>query len=376
MKNTDTVELAKQLMSCPSITPDDAGCQLILIKRLQQMGFHCESFPHEGVQNLWARLGTQSPLVVFAGHTDVVPTGPLSEWTSPPFEPIERGDFLYGRGAADMKSALAAMVIAVEQFVKENPNFSGSLGFLITSDEEGPALHGTQKVMTALQARHEKIDYCLIGEPSSEERVGDQIRVGRRGSLHGKLIVHGKQGHVAHPHLAKNPIHLAVFALHTLAQTVWDEGNETFPPTTFQITNMHAGTGATNVIPGHLEILFNFRYSTAVTPDELKHRTEQILHQQNLLFDLDWKIGAYPFVTQQGKLIHATQQAIHTVTQLQTRLSTGGGTSDGRFIAPTGAEVVELGVSHATAHHINECVKKDDLIQLTEIYQEILKQLF
>jgi succinyl-diaminopimelate desuccinylase len=373
---TSVLDLTRRLIACASVTPDDGGCQKIISELLVSAGFHCEPMRFGNVDNLWARLGNASPLLVFAGHTDVVPTGPEADWTSPPFSPEIRDGYLYGRGASDMKAAVAAMVNAALQFVRANPDFPGSIAFLLTSDEEGPAINGTQKVIEVLQKRGEKIDYCIIGEPSSDKRTGDQIRTGRRGSLHGKLAVHGKQGHVAHPHLAQNPIHLAMLALHQLTQTEWDRGNSDFPPTTFQISNIHSGTGAANVIPGHLEVLFNFRFSTAVTTDELQQRVEKILHDSKLNFDLEWKIGAQPFLTKKGKLISATQQAISKITGQEVRLSTGGGTSDGRFIAPTGAEVVELGVSHATAHHVNECVKVDELDELVNIYQQILELIF
>lgn len=369
---TDLISLMEQLISCPSLTPADAGCQKLIAERLTKFGFNCETMIFENVENLWARFGKKLPLVVFAGHTDVVPTGPLSDWQSSPFQATLRDDFLYGRGTADMKGALAAMVIAVEMFLKENLNFSGSLAFLITSDEEGPAINGTQKVMETLINRGEKIDYCIIGEPSSIDQIGDQIRIGRRGSLHGKLIVHGKQGHVAHPHYAINPIHQSMLPLHELTKEEWDKGNGDFPPTTFQITNIRSGTGATNVIPGHLEALFNFRFSTAITINDLQKRTALILEKHKLKYDLEWKLGGEPFLTRKGKLIAATQEAIKSITTLDTKLSTGGGTSDGRFIAPTGAEVVELGVSHATAHHVNECVRVDDIITLTTIYKRLL----
>lgn len=372
----DVIKLTKQLISCPSITPDDAGCQQIIADQLSKAGFACEHMRFNEVDNLWARYGDRGPLFVFAGHTDVVPTGPESDWTSNPFLPEVRDGKLYGRGACDMKSPLAAMVIAATRFVKQYPDIRGSIGFLITSDEEGPALHGTERVIQVLQQRGEKIDYCIIGEPSSDTLLGDQVRVGRRGSLHGKLVIHGKQGHVAHPHLAENPIHRCLQALDILVGITWDTGNEHFPATSFQITNIHAGTGATNVIPGHVEALFNFRFSTAVTIDELKQRTEDVLHQHGLRFELQWKVGGQPFLTQQGKLITATQDAIRKVTGLETKLSTGGGTSDGRFIAPTGAEVVELGVSHATAHQVDECVAVADLEKLADIYTTILKTLF
>lgn len=370
------VELAKQLMLCPSVTPNDAGCQTIIRERLSPIGFHCEAMPFAEVDNLWATYGTQSPLFVFAGHTDVVPTGPVADWQSLPFLPEVRDGYLYGRGASDMKSAIAAMIIAVEKFIKEHPHFPGSIAFLITSDEEGPAINGTKKVVEVLRNRALKIDYCLVGEPSSDQIVGDQIRVGRRGSLHGKLVVHGKQGHVAHPHLAQNPIHQCMLALHELAQTEWDKGNLDFPPTTFQITNIHSGTGATNVIPGHLEVLFNFRFSTAITVGELQERTQALFHQHGLTYDLKWAVGGEPFLTQKGKLITTVKQAIFAITGIDVKLSTGGGTSDGRFIATTGAQLVELGVTHATAHQVNENIRVKDLEELVKIYYLILKNLF
>jgi len=375
-KPSTVITLAKQLLACPSITPDDAGCQHLIREKLEHIGFHCEAMRFEDVDNLWARYGTQAPLLVFAGHTDVVPTGPESEWLSPPFQPQIRDGYLYARGTTDMKGALAAMMTAAEQFLKLHPDFPGSIGFLLTSDEEGPAINGTVKVMETLLKRGEKIDYCIIGEPSSDTLVGDQIRVGRRGSLHGKLTVYGKQGHVANPHLAINPIHAAAPALHELATTVWDHGNEYYPPTTFQISNIHSGTGAANVIPGHLDVLCNFRFSTAVTVKQLQERAETILNKHGLKFDIAWHVSAEPFLTKKGKLVVAAQQAIHEITQLDTNLSTGGGTSDGRFIAPTGAEVIELGVSNATAHHINECVRAEDLVLLEKMYYSILNHIF
>jgi len=372
---TDTIQLAQQLIACPSITPFDAGCQKIIGERLARVGFQLESMRFGEVDNLWARYGHGSPLVLFAGHTDVVPTGPESEWSSHPFQPSLRDGYLYGRGAADMKGAIAAMVIAAEQFIHANPHFPGSIAFLITSDEEGPAINGTIKVMETLLKRGEKIDYCIIGEPSCDSNFGDQIRVGRRGSLHGTLIVHGKQGHVAHPHLALNPIHASTLALHKLTTTEWDQGNDDYPKTTFQITQIHSGTGALNVIPGHLDVAFNFRFSSAVTAEQLEERTEAILHTYGLNYDIAWRVSAEPFLSKKGKLITTTQNAIQEITSLSTRLSTGGGTSDGRFIAPTGVEVVELGTLGATAHQINECVKVNDLQSLTAIYQLILTKL-
>jgi succinyl-diaminopimelate desuccinylase len=370
------VELAKELISRPSITPHDAGCQILISQRLATIGFECESMRFGDVDNLWARYGKASPLFVFAGHTDVVPPGPAADWTTPPFEPAIRDGMLYGRGATDMKSAIAAMIVAVEQFIQANPHFPGSIAFLITSDEEGPSVKGTKKVMETLQNRGEKIDYCLVGEASSEKQLGDQIRVGRRGSLHGALTVHGKQGHVAHPHLASNPIHLSALPLHELSTTTWDQGNTDFPPTTFQITNIESGTGAANVIPGHLKTLFNFRFSTAVTPLQLQTRTEALLRKHGVTFDVEWHCGADPFLTQQGNLIAAAQHILKKITGHDVKLSTGGGTSDGRFIAPTGAEVIELGVCHTTAHQVNECVSIDDLKLLTECYHSLLSHLF
>jgi len=373
---SSVIELAKELLCCPSLTPHDAGCQKIIRHHLEHLGFQCESMPFADVSNLWARYGSQSPLFLFAGHTDVVPTGPLADWMSPPFEPLIRDDFLYGRGASDMKTGIAAMMIACERFIQTHPHFTGSIAFLLTSDEEGHAINGTKKVLEVLKNRCEKIDYCIVGEPSSDQTVGDQIRIGRRGSLHGKLIIHGKQGHVAHPHLAQNPIHLSMAALHELAQTEWDKGNLDYPPSTFQITNLHSGTGAANVIPGHLEVIFNFRFSTAVTITELQERTQAIFHRYGLTYDLKWEIGAEPFLTRRGKLIQVVQQAIRDVTEQDVRLSTGGGTSDGRFIAQTGAELVELGVCHATAHQVNECVLVKDLEALTDIYYRLLNYIF
>lgn len=372
---TTVLDLAKELIARPSITPDDAGCQKIIAERLTRAGFYCEELPFENVSNLWARYGVAEPLLTFVGHTDVVPTGPENEWETNPFNPDVRDGYLYGRGAADMKGGLAAMIVAAEEFVTQHPTFNGSLAFLITSDEEGPSIHGTKKIIDILEKRQEKITYCIIAEPSSIETAGDQVRIGRRGSLHGKLIVQGKQGHVAHPHLAINPIHLAAPALNELATTLWDKGNEDFPATSFQISNIHAGTGASNVIPGHLDVTFNFRFSTAVTTHDLQERVLAILRKHGLVFDLTWEIGAEPFLTPHGKLITATQQAIKSLSNQETLLSTGGGTSDGRFIAPTGAEVVELGVSHATAHHINERARVTDLDFLVQCYKKILVDL-
>ncbi len=370
-----TLDLAIQLINLASITPQDAGCQPLISARFNALNFHIESMRFGEVDNLWARFGTQSPLVVFAGHTDVVPPGPMTDWVSDPFQATIRDGYLYGRGAADMKSGLAAMVVAATNFIQKNPAFPGSIAFLITSDEEGPSLDGTKKVIETLVSRKEKIDYCIIGEASSENKLGDQIRVGRRGSLHGKLTINGKQGHVAFPHLAKNPIHDSAAALSELAHETWDNGNEYFPPTTFQISNIHSGTGAANVIPGVLTVQFNFRFSTAVTVDELQTRVKQILEKHKLDFDLQWDLSGNPFLTQQGKLVHAAQKTIKELLNIETTLSTGGGTSDGRFIAPTGAEVIELGPCNATVHQVNECVRVENLEMLTEVYEKLLENL-
>lgn len=367
-----TLELTESLICCPSLTPEDAGCQEIIAEHLKKLNFHIELLPFGEVKNLWARWGDKSPLFVFAGHTDVVPHGPLEQWTSHPFSPEKRDGFLFGRGACDMKSGLAAMIIAAENFIRENPHCNGSIGFLITSDEEGPSVNGTKKVMEFLHNRNEKIDYCVIGEASSEHLLGDQIRVGRRGSLHGKLSIFGKQGHVAFPENAKNPIHLFAKALDELTKEKWDEGNAFFPPTSFQVSNIHSGTNAANVIPGNLECLFNFRFSTALTVADIQRRVMQILEKNHLNFDLQWELSGNPFLTTQGKLVAATQTAIEKVMGIQTILSTGGGTSDGRFIAPYGTEVIELGPINASVHQVDEHVSIEDLDKLTRIYKEIL----
>lgn len=373
---SSVIELSQALINCPSITPNDAGCQQIISERLTALNFKCEPMRFGDVDNLWARRGTEAPLLVFAGHTDVVPTGPEANWISPPFTVTIRDGYLYGRGASDMKCAIAAMVIAAEKFIQHHPNFPGSIGFLLTSDEEGPSINGTKKVMEALQQRGEKIDYCIVGEPSSDKHVGDQIRIGRRGSLHGKLTIRGKQGHVAHPHLAKNPIHMSLLRLNEMVQTVWDKGNEHFPQTSFQISNIHSGTGALNVIPGELVVDFNFRFSNALTPEALQQRVEHLLRKHGLDFHIDWTIGAFPFLSKQSKLINATKLACKEIANQDAQLSTGGGTSDARFIAPTGAEVVELGMSNATAHHVNECVSVKELELLAKLYERILAQMF
>ncbi len=372
---SSTLELTKALINCQSITPDDAGCQPMIIHRLEAIGFKVEKLRFGEVDNFWARRGTEGPLFAFAGHTDVVPTGPESQWDSPPFAAEIKDGYLYGRGAADMKGSIAAMVTACERFIANNPNHHGSIAFLITSDEEGPADDGTVKVIQHLEARNEKMDWCLVGEPTSEKKLGDTVKNGRRGSLNGKLTIHGVQGHIAYPHLAKNPIHLAAPALAELSQIQWDQGNQFFPPTTFQISNINAGTGATNVIPGDLELLFNFRYSTEVTHDELKERVHKVLDQHQLKYTLDWSLSGQPFITPEGALVDATCAAIKEVTHIDTVVSTTGGTSDGRFIAPTGAQVLELGPLNATIHKINECVLAEDLNILSDVYERILVKL-
>jgi len=370
-----TLELLNDLIARRSLTPDDAGCQQAIAARLQALGFKIEHLRFGDVDNLWARRGAQQPLFAFAGHTDVVPTGPLDQWHSDPFTPTLRDGYLYGRGAADMKGGIAAMVTATERFLKEHPSHQGSIAFLVTSDEEGPSINGTVKVVEHLEARNEKIDWCVIGEPTCVNTVGDTIKNGRRGSLTGKLIVHGTQGHVAYPHLASNPIHLLAPALAELCAQTWDQGNEFFPPTTFQISNMHAGTGADNVIPGDLEIVFNFRHSTEVTPDQLKARVETLLKKHHLKYDLDWRLSGHPFLTPKGALVDAARAAIKEVAGIEADLSTSGGTSDGRFIAPTGAQVLELGVVNASIHKLNECVKVSELDSLSSFYQLILEKL-
>jgi len=370
-----TLELAKALVSRPSVTPDDAGCQAMIIECLSKIGFECETLQFGEVTNLWARRGKSAPVLAFAGHTDVVPTGPLDEWTSDPFTPEVRDGLMYGRGAADMKSGIAAMVTACERFIENHANHSGSIAFLITSDEEGPAVDGTVKVIETLEARGEKIDWALVGEPSSTNAVGDVVKNGRRGSLGAQLTIKGVQGHVAYPQLADNPIHRALPALNELCTIEWCRGNEFFPATSFQISNINAGTGATNVIPGQLSLLLNLRYSTELDHQSIIEKTEAILNKHNLDYDIDWNHSGFPFLTAEGDLVEAAQQAIKQVTGLDTELSTAGGTSDGRFIAPTGAQVLELGPVNASIHKINECVSVADLDSLSEIYQSMLERL-
>ena len=370
-----TLELTRTLIERPSVTPDDHGCQRLLAARLQPLGFAIEHLRFGEVDNLWARRGNSKPLFVFAGHTDVVPPGPLHEWTSAPFEAAVRDGCLYGRGAADMKGSIAAMVTACERFIAGHATHRGSIAFLITSDEEGPSVNGTVKVMEILQSRNELIDWCLVGEPSCRQTIGDTIKNGRRGSLNGLLEIRGKQGHVAYPQLADNPIHRAAPALAELVTVEWDAGNEFFPPTTFQISNIEAGSGTENVIPGVLKIMFNLRFSTASTADSIRSRMEEILTRHGLDYEITWKLSGAPFLTTAGELVDAARAAIQSTGGIETLQSTSGGTSDGRFIAPTGAQVVELGPVNATIHQINECVNASELDKLTVIYEKILIQL-
>ena len=373
--SNDTLTLAQQLVACASLTPNDNGCQQILIERLKKLGFQIENMRFGEVDNLWARRGDCAPVVCFAGHTDVVPTGPLDQWDSDPFVPTIRNGCLYGRGTADMKSSLAAFITAIEAFIAQHNDHSGSIALLITSDEEGIAVDGTVKVVETLQARGELLDYCIVGEPTCVDTLGDTIKNGRRGSLSGHLTVKGIQGHIAYPHLAKNPIHLAAPAIADLANTKWDQGNEYFPPTTWHISNIHGGTGATNVIPGKLELLFNFRFSTASTVESLKKRVHDILDRHKLEYDLAWELSGNPFLTPKGELADAISDAIRQVTTIDPELSTSGGTSDGRFIADICKQVVEFGPRNATIHKINEHVHVDDLEKLSEIYRLTLENL-
>ncbi len=369
------IDLLCKLIRRASVTPDDAGCQRIIIARLQAAGFNCESMPFGDVANLWARRGDDGPVLCFAGHTDVVPPGPLKDWQSDPFEPVIRGDLLYGRGSADMKSGLAAMVVAVEQFVDTNPDHAGSLALLITSDEEGHARDGTLKVIETLTARNEKIDWCVIGEPSSQNALGDTVRIGRRGSLSGMLRVRGIQGHVAYPHLADNPIRRFAPVLAELHEIEWDDGNDNFPPTSFQVVNISSSVGAPNVTPGELSTTFNIRYSTEWDHQSLKARFHDLLDAHDIDYELNWHLSGEPFLTAPGRLIDAVSQAVHEQTGRRPELSTGGGTSDGRLIAPAGVDVVELGPVHASIHKIDEHVRIDDVPQLAAMYQRIMELL-
>jgi len=370
-----TLALCCELVRRPSVTPEDAGCQALMIEQLQALGFTCTALPFGEVSNFWAERGSEGPILVFAGHTDVVPTGPTAKWDTPPFEPTLVDDTLFGRGSADMKGSLAAMLVACEAFVGEHPEHPGRIGFLITSDEEGPAADGTVKVIEYLQHNNQAIDWCLVGEPSSTAELGDVIKNGRRGSLGAILTVKGVQGHIAYPHLADNPIHRALPALQALTAEVWDQGNEFFPPTSMQISNINGGTGATNVIPGELEVQFNFRFSTEVTAAQLRQRTEAILQAYQLDYELQWHLSGQPFLTPRGELVDAALASVRDVTGLDAELSTSGGTSDGRFIAPTGAQVVELGPINATIHKLNEQVRASDLPRLAAIYKGILERL-
>lgn len=371
-----TLDLARELITRPSLTPDDAGCQRIIATRLEKIGFKIEHLRFGQVDNLWAYHGSTSPLLVFAGHTDIVPTGPREQWSCDPFSPVIRDGMLYGRGAADMKSGLAAMVVAAERFITSHPQHRGRLGFLITSDEEGPSVDGTVRVVEELKKRAEQITWCVLGEPSCVEKFGDTLRHGRRGSLTGLLQVDGIQGHVAYPERADNPIHRVMPALTELCTVGWDGGrNSHFPPTSFQISNFNAGTGAGNVIPGEAKVRFNFRYSTAITATELQKRVHDILDRHQLRYSLEWRPMGEPFLTQPGKLSTLVQDAVEKITGLRPRLDTGGGTSDGRFIAPTGAEVIEFGPLNASIHKVDECVMVANLEPLVEIYRDIMKSL-
>lgn len=369
------VELAAQLIGRRSVTPEDGGCQDLLAQRLAPLGFSAERHRFGTVENLWLRRIQNGPVLCFAGHTDVVPSGPPDQWLSDPFSPTVRDGKLYGRGAADMKSAIAAFVCAAEVFLDQHPAPPGSIALLITSDEEGDAVDGTVRVVEALKARGERLDYCVVGEPTAERRVGDTIKNGRRGSLSGTLRVKGVQGHVAYPHLARNPVHLAAPALAELAGMTWDAGNEYFPPTTWQVSNIRGGTGATNVIPGELQVLFNFRFSTASTVESLTARLEHVLDKYGLDYDLDWSLSALPYFTPEGALVRAAREAVVSVTGGQAALSTSGGTSDGRFISEICGEVVEMGLCNATIHQINEHVPVDDIVTLSAIYQRLLENL-
>jgi len=372
-----TLELTQDLIARNSVTPADAGCQEVMGRRLAALGFEVESLRFGSVENLWDKRhgGEPGPVVCFAGHTDVVPTGPLEEWRTNPFVPTIRDGVLFGRGAADMKSGLAAMITATEEFVRQHPHYRGTLAFLITSDEEGPSVDGTKRVVETLNARGERIDYCIVGEPSSEKALGDTIKIGRRGSLSGRLTVHGVQGHVAYPHFAENPVHTLAPALAELTARTWDTGNEHFQPTTFQISNLNAGTGAPNVIPGELKARFNLRYSPVQTVDGLKDIVESILGQHRVRYSLEWYVSGEPFYTPPGELSNAAVEAVREVTGAAPKLSTGGGTSDGRFIAPMGAQVVEIGVTNATIHKVNEGIRLEEIDLLHRVYAGLLTRL-
>ncbi len=375
MSKTATLALTEELISLHSVTPADGGCQLKMAERLTPLGFTCETIASGDVTNLWARKGSAQPLLVFAGHTDVVPTGPLAQWSSDPFTPTHRDGKLYGRGAADMKTSLAAMVVACEEFIAAHPDHKGSIGFLVTSDEEGPAIDGTVIVCNQLKARGEQLDYCIVGEPTSVKQIGDMIKNGRRGTMSGKLVVKGIQGHIAYPHMAKNPIHLAAPALAELVTIEWDKGNEYYAPTSWQVSNIHAGTGASNVIPGECVIDFNFRFSTASTVEGLQQRVHAVLDKHGLDYDLKWTVGGLPFLTPKGELSNAMTSAIKAETGVDTELSTSGGTSDGRFIAQICPQVVEFGPTNATIHKIDEHIAVSEIEPLKNIYRRTLENL-
>ena len=370
-----TLALTRDLIASASVTPEDAGCQSLMMARLQQAGFSVEPLRFGAVDNFWATRGSSGPLLVFAGHTDVVPPGDTAQWESDPFIATETGPYLVGRGTADMKASLAAMVVACENFVSTHPDHSGRIGFLITSDEEGPAKDGTVRVMETLKDRGEQIDWCIVGEPSSTRELGDLVKNGRRGSLNGRLVIHGKQGHIAYPHLADNPIHRAMPTLNALVTEPWDQGNDFFDPTSLQISTILAGQGVTNVIPGSVEVLFNLRFSTEVTAEAIRERCEAILDQGGLTYDIEWSLSGEPFLTEPGALLNAVIGSIEATTSRVPEVSTGGGTSDGRFIAPSGSQVVEVGHVNETIHQINERVKLADIPQLTKIYEGILERL-
>jgi len=372
---SQTIELTRNLIARPSVTPADEGCQELMTQRLAAVGFHIERLRYGNVENFWATRGSGGPVFCFAGHTDVVPTGPLEEWRTSPFEPTEREGILYGRGAADMKSGLAAMVTATEDFVAACPGHRGTLAFLVTSDEEGPSVDGTKRVVEALAERQARIDWCVVGEPSSESVIGDTIKIGRRGSLSGRLTVHGVQGHVAYPHLAENPVHTLAPALAELTGRIWDQGNEHFQPTTFQVSNLNAGTGAPNVIPGELKARFNLRYSPVQTLEGLKRQVEDILTRHKVRYSIEWYVSGEPFYTPAGRLSDAVCEAVAEIAGSPPKLSTGGGTSDGRFIATLGAQVVELGVVNTTIHKVNEHVRVSDVDALHGMYVGVLRRL-
>ncbi|MBX3677633.1 MAG: succinyl-diaminopimelate desuccinylase [Rhodocyclaceae bacterium] len=370
-----TLELASELISCRSVTPEDGGCMDIIARHLAPLGFSLERMNQGSVSNLWARRGSQGPIVCFAGHTDVVPPGPLDQWASDPFKPTVRDGSLHGRGAADMKTSIAAFVTATERFVANRSDHPGTIALLLTSDEEGPAIDGTVRVVEALKTRGEKLDYCIVGEPTSAARLADTIKNGRRGSLAGRLVVRGVQGHIAYPHLVKNPVHMVAPALAELAATEWDAGNEFFPPTSWQVSNFHAGTGADNVVPGAAEILFNFRFSTASTPDGLKARVHEILDRHGVEYALDWTLSGKPYLTPRDKLVEVVSQSVRDIIGIETELSTSGGTSDGRFIADICPQIIELGPLNATIHKIDECIEVADIELLSRLYERILELL-